>query len=232
MCAWGVSLGPWDNSLEFTLGVPRGIHLGHICAVMRSNARFSSIYVTAEVHCHIIVFKPMLSAEIKNLMKGRLILRGERSSLPALTQKLKFDYFVMFNKVVARLSEVPPNIITSALPEPELCKHMDNSGDIFLFDSPIYEEFQWYDLTLLEHLIRRVGEEGCERNLEEFKSNLKEYLASRRVLNRQCNKNTNNSPVYIQTDSEWESVFQSGGDAPKRYIASLLDLEEENLSFL
>ena len=115
-----------------------------------------------------------------------------------LTQQIKFNYYITFNRIVAQLSNLAPNTVTSALPDlyMEECKHISDTRDIFMFDSPIYEEFQWYDLTLLEHVIRRVGEEGCERNLEEFKSNLKEYLASRRVLNRQCNKDTSNSPVY------------------------------------
>ena len=110
---------------------------------------------------------------------------------------------------------------------------MADTRDIFMYDNPIYEAFQWYDLTLLEHIIHEVGDDLCASNLNDYKAILKEYIASRREIDL-CNDSIA-SPVRIMIDMEWDSVFMEEEDqelVPKRYIASLLNLKEERLSFV
>ena len=129
------------------------------------------------------------------------------------------------------MSNLAPNTVTSALPDlyMEECKHISVTRDIFMFDSPIYEEFQWYDLTLLENIIDKVGVNECKRSLEDYKAYLKGYIVSRMI---EDTSNSDVSPVHrITIDAEWDSVFMKEEEAPKNYLACLLNVQEDLLLF-
>ena len=174
----------------------------------------------------------MIHAEMKMPTFRRARGRKPPTSRECLnTQEIKFNYYITFNRIVARLSNLAPNKVTCALPDwcMEECKHISDTRDIFMFDSPIYEEFQWYDLTLLENIVNKVGANECKRNLEDYKVYLKGYISSRMI---EDTSNSDVSPVYrITIDAEWDSAFMKEEEAPKNYLAHLLNVQEDFLFF-
>ncbi len=88
---------------------------------------------------------------------------------------------------------------------------------------------KWYDLTLLENIVNKVGANECKRNLEDYKVYLKGYISSRMI---EDTSNSDVSPVYrITIDAEWDSAFMKEEEAPKNYLAHLLNVQEDFLFF-
>lgn len=121
----------------------------------------------------------------------------------------------MLTELASKMSTISLQEVMANLPETERenCSHIEDTQDIFMYDSPLYSKLVWHNPILVESMVQCNDE--CKKLFECYKTKLLEFLDGRKLQ-------SNNKPdqVHLLYDQEWDE------DISTQYMCTLLGAQE------
>ena len=168
-------------------------------------------------------------AEETSKRTSKLQIR-KKDRLQEATRLIKISYYKMFISISRRLMITPLEELLDVLPEHLClkCTKLRSTEDIFFYDSPLNEEWNWFDLSLLTSIVEKLGDEVCKRRLREYKDKLHHYLLNRLLRD---NNGEVGETMNVVIDNEWnfEDVKRNSG---AEYIALILKTSKDKIIFV